>query len=446
MKNWTIISILCLLGFCSLAACTQEDTTNTKKENESEQVKPDDEQDKEKEDTTLGNPDILINTEVTIEKDKIIIEGESNLLPDTKINSNGKSEMFADADFIDSTTVQDDGSFSFEFPFKSEPRQVTLRLNNNSDDATELYGANFEKVTGPHVYQTDTHGEYEVKVNLDIDVTQDLPYSYTVHPPKWDEQPDDYGDPDVWMEAEADNDHHFLYFHGQSNLMEGAQIGGNLMTADDNIEPFAHGFTRINPDGSFELKVPYHSLRPGMYMPITYEPKRNTWEDIVNNYGEKGENFTGDLVVQEDDEQTIVLNVKLDVPDFNPPEDIDLTFQEEEVKMQVPDDLLFDFDDSTLKDKAKETLDGVISELETLDDDTPIQINGHSDNQGDSDYNMDLSKERAEAVWNYLSDHGKTDKLDVSIEGYGDTEPIASNDDTDGQKRNRRVEIVINPE
>lgn len=48
--------------------------------------------------------------------------------------------------------------------------------------------------------------------------------------------------------------------------------------------------------------------------------------------------------------------------------------------------------------------------------------------------------------WDYLSDYGKTDKLDVTIEGYGDTEPMASNDDAEGQKRNRRVEIVINPE
>ncbi|GAA1074041.1 hypothetical protein GCM10009576_099230 [Streptomyces rhizosphaericus] len=111
----------------------------------------------------------------------------------------------------------------------------------------------------------------------------------------------------------------------------------------------------------------------------------------------------------------------------------------------MPDDLLFDFDESSLKEDAKATLDDVIKDLQKLEDNTKIQINGHTDNVGEADYNLKLSKERADAVWAYLKENGEVSGLDVEIEGYGDTKPIASNKDEEGQERNRRVEIVINP-
>nr|WP_223280493.1 OmpA family protein [Virgibacillus halodenitrificans] len=111
----------------------------------------------------------------------------------------------------------------------------------------------------------------------------------------------------------------------------------------------------------------------------------------------------------------------------------------------MPDHLLFDFDKSELKPEAKKILDKVIQDLQELEEGTDIQINGHTDNVGDSDYNQELSKERADAVWNYLKKNGDLNGLQVEKQGYGDTKPIASNKDEDGQEKNRRVEIVINP-
>src|SRR5699024_3118540 len=302
MKKVLSISIL-LFVFSILAACTDNDASNTKEEkdtNVEEQQVSDNkvEQDDAKENnkTKLGDLEVMIGGKVTVEEDRILIEGESNLLPGSKIMSSGQSSTFADADFIDSATVDDDGTFSFEFPGKSKNRKVTLKLSNSSDEIAEHYGEDLEKVTGPQVYRTDTHGEFDVKVDLQIDVTKQLPYSFDIEIPNWDEKHDDFGEPEVWMEAEVDNDHNYLYFSGRSNLMEDAEIGWNLRFADGGIESFSHEYTRIKPDGSFELKVPYHSLRPGMYMPIAYEPDRNSWEDVVDIYGKEGENFEGDLV------------------------------------------------------------------------------------------------------------------------------------------------------
>lgn len=95
-----------------------------------------------------------------------------------------------------------------------------------------------------------------------------------------------------------------------------------------------------------------------------------------------------------------------------------------------------------MKDEVKETLYDLIDELEDLESDTPIHINGRTDNQG----NPTTSEERAEAVRDYIQENGDIDTLNVHIEDFGETKPIASNNDSDGQKRNRRVEIVINPQ
>lgn len=113
------------------------------------------------------------------------------------------------------------------------------------------------------------------------------------------------------------------------------------------------------------------------------------------------------------------------------------------MKIQVPDDVLFDFDKSDLKSDAKDTLKEVIETLEDLDDDTAVQINGHTDNEGEPDYNQDLSEERAEAVEKYLSDNGDLSHLSIETKGYGESDPIESNEDEEGRDRNRRVEIVI---
>ncbi|MFD1173332.1 OmpA family protein [Oceanobacillus picturae] len=401
--------------------------------------------DAEKAKSELGDLEVKLSGEAIIEEDQIRIEGESNLLPGSSIYSSGVTDGgFASSTFIDTAEVQEDGSFSFEFSGISTSTTVKLNLYTNNQ-TKEHYGENLEKATGPQVYVTDTHGAYEVKAEFYIDADQPMPYTIPIEIPQWQEKPDDYGEPEVWMEAEVDSDHEYLYFHGETNLVEGTRIGGNLRKDSGIIDAFSFGFTRINPDGTFELRVPYYKLQKGMYMPIRFEPKNNVWEDVLDTYGEHGEKLKGELVEKNGEDQYVELIVEIDAPDFDPPKDVGLTVEDEEVKIQMPDDLLFDFDESTLKADAKETLDDVMKDLQKLDENTEIHINGHTDNVGDPDYNLNLSKERAGAVWAYLEKSGDVTGLDVQIEGFGDTKPIASNKEEDGQERNRRVEIVINP-
>ena len=70
-----------------------------------------------------------------------------------------------------------------------------------------------------------------------------------------------------------------------------------------------------------------------------------------------------------------------------------------------------------------------------------LEVQGYTDNAGDQDSELSLSKARAEAVTAWLTDHGvAAARLDA--QGFGALRPVASNDTAQGRARNRRVEIA----
>ena len=71
-----------------------------------------------------------------------------------------------------------------------------------------------------------------------------------------------------------------------------------------------------------------------------------------------------------------------------------------------------------------------------------IELSGHTDNQGDFDKNLKLSKERVDVVKAYLVEHGIAANR-ITTRGYGPTRPIASNNAEDTRKLNRRVEMIV---
>jgi SH3 domain-containing YSC84-like protein 1 len=70
-----------------------------------------------------------------------------------------------------------------------------------------------------------------------------------------------------------------------------------------------------------------------------------------------------------------------------------------------------------------------------------IRVEGFTDNQGSKETNQKLSSDRAEAVVNWLADHG-ADRSHLSSKGYGEARPVASNSTAEGRAKNRRVELV----
>src|SRR5699024_5007996 len=117
----------------------------------------------------IGNLDIWIGGEVIVEEDKVVVEGESNLLPGSHIASSGQTDTFASIDHQDSAEVEDDGSFYFEFPGQESDIEVTLSLSTGNEHVTDHYGEHLEKATGHQVYQTRDEGVYAATYTFEID-------------------------------------------------------------------------------------------------------------------------------------------------------------------------------------------------------------------------------------------------------------------------------------
>ncbi|MCP5178615.1 MAG: OmpA family protein [Pseudomonadales bacterium] len=78
--------------------------------------------------------------------------------------------------------------------------------------------------------------------------------------------------------------------------------------------------------------------------------------------------------------------------------------------------------------------------------DTPVIVEGHTDSHGADGTNLKLSKTRADAVMNKLLSGGGIAKELLTAVGYGETQPIASNETDDGRRKNRRIDIVLYPQ
>jgi outer membrane protein OmpA-like peptidoglycan-associated protein len=107
-------------------------------------------------------------------------------------------------------------------------------------------------------------------------------------------------------------------------------------------------------------------------------------------------------------------------------------------------DVLFDTGQHTLKPGAREKLARVAGILLAYPGLT-LEVDGHTDSVGDDAYNLALSERRAETVRGYLVQQGIPASTIVA-RGFGEAQPVASNDLAAGRQQNRRVELVVSGE
>ncbi len=106
-------------------------------------------------------------------------------------------------------------------------------------------------------------------------------------------------------------------------------------------------------------------------------------------------------------------------------------------------DVTFAVNSSTISPTMRQTLDGVAQSMVNYPN-SLIDVMGHTDSTGSDAYNLNLSRQRADSVTNYLVSRGVARARIESI-GYGEQYPIADNTTEDGRAQNRRVEIRITP-
>jgi outer membrane protein OmpA-like peptidoglycan-associated protein len=107
-------------------------------------------------------------------------------------------------------------------------------------------------------------------------------------------------------------------------------------------------------------------------------------------------------------------------------------------------DVLFDTGKYTLRETAKEKL-AKISGIVLSHPGLHLQLEGYTDSTGSEQFNQKLSEQRANAVRDFLASQGVNPDT-MSVVGYGESNPIASNDTATGRQLNRRVEMVVSGE
>lgn len=132
------------------------------------------------------------------------------------------------------------------------------------------------------------------------------------------------------------------------------------------------------------------------------------------------------------------------LPSFvvNKPADVKVYVTEADKKIlkDAVKNLEFDLGKSTVRSKSFPSLDKVA--LLLVNKNFNLRLSGHTDNIGNAEANLILSKDRAEAIKNYLISKGANGSKIESI-GYGKTQPIASNRTAKGRQKNRRVVFLL---
>ncbi len=86
-----------------------------------------------------------------------------------------------------------------------------------------------------------------------------------------------------------------------------------------------------------------------------------------------------------------------------------------------------------------------LQEALNIFDNADIIVEGHTDSQGGDDINFELSQARADSVLSYLETHTTIDNNRFETKGFGESKPVANNENASGRAQNRRIDVVIKP-
>jgi outer membrane protein OmpA-like peptidoglycan-associated protein len=118
------------------------------------------------------------------------------------------------------------------------------------------------------------------------------------------------------------------------------------------------------------------------------------------------------------------------------------------LSMNLSGDVLFDYDKATLKPEAEQALKKVAVVLSQFPE-SKVTVEGYTDSKGTKSTNMQLSRERAQSVKDWLVKNGGVTAMSISTKGLGEQYPIAANknpngsDNPIGRALNRRVSIIV---
>jgi len=109
------------------------------------------------------------------------------------------------------------------------------------------------------------------------------------------------------------------------------------------------------------------------------------------------------------------------------------------------DNIMFDFDSAALRPEYHDELDKVGEYLQSNPNSYAV-LAGFTDSVGDEEYNLGLSRRRAESAAAYLMNNANVDEDRIVLQWFGKLNPVAGNDTSEGRRMNRRVEVAVGVE
>ncbi len=270
-----------------------------------------------------GNYEVDINGEIQLQDRTLTASGTTNLLPGSKLYFyvNPLEGTFIGGQ--GTALVEEDGSFLLQskLPDKYDDPSVFTEIvfspgGVTDDEIIQYYTEAGDPLKGPFIrlYEKDEELRKKISVITEIPLTQPET-TVSIETPKW-EKPEDYGSPNVWIEASVQEDEKYVYIDGKSNLLEGSTIFGRLHM-DGYITSGFSGRVNTNPDGSFQLIITNPKSKisdlKGYEIRLEFSPTDgNNLEYIKETYGENGEHLQGKLFSNENEANSIlyIMNVK----------------------------------------------------------------------------------------------------------------------------------------
>ncbi|SHI40014.1 chemotaxis protein MotB [Clostridium cavendishii DSM 21758] len=152
-----------------------------------------------------------------------------------------------------------------------------------------------------------------------------------------------------------------------------------------------------------------------------------------------------DVVKDKNLHNEVLTKVKQFINTNNLNRDIEVINDEQGVKLQIRESLLFENSMADLAYDSKELLDKIAILINSLDNN--IIIEGHTDNVSVNNYkfesNWELSCARATSIVRYFTEVKKLDKKRFTAAGFGDSRPLVDNNTNENRAKNRRMNILI---
>lgn len=268
-----------------------------------------------------GNPEIVLEGEMTVFEDKFLLEGNSNLLKGAILNVKSYQYGSKNPYFTGDFQVDEDGQFELEMAsdkkaLDNEPFTIEIAyLPETSDDivAHDIYGKHGEKLTGPFKKKYTEHKQTRfgafTYAYLNLTPGDKATFKYLTH-----EKPDDYGDVEVWMDKDnVEIKDNYYDITMKSNLNELTQINATVMVDNDELTDFTSN-TTVGPDGSFRFRIlkPNEEKTDDSPVEIKIEATSEGAIDTEEIYGKFGGDFEGELTKDTKRGKKIEYHLELD--------------------------------------------------------------------------------------------------------------------------------------